>query len=71
LSLIAHGTEGTIETSTLWQASSDTTHMTWIYSLAWCAVALGLLVFDRNFWNKPPSALAEPLRAEMPLRSRK
>ena len=54
ITLIAHATEGTIETSTLWQAAGDTTRMTWLYCLVWCLVALGLLVFDRRFWTKPP-----------------
>ena len=53
LTLIAHATEGTIETSTLWSTAADTERMTWLYSLVWCLVALGLLVFDRRFWNRP------------------
>jgi hypothetical protein len=54
LTLIAHATEGTIETSTLWQSAADTTRLTWLYCLVWCLVALGLLVFDRRLWTKPP-----------------
>src|SRR5829696_5180800 len=57
LTLIAHATEGVIETSTLWQASADTTRMTWLYSLVWCAVAIGLLVFNRRFWTTPPAQI--------------
>jgi CAAX protease family protein len=57
LTLIAHATEGTIETSTLWQAGADTTRMTWLYSLVWCLVAIGLLVFNRRFWTKPPAQI--------------
>src|SRR5688572_3472045 len=52
LTLIAHATEGTIETSVLWSAVADTERMTWLYSLVWCLVALCLLVFDRRFWNR-------------------
>ena len=55
LTLIAHATNGTIETSTLWQAGADSTRMTWLYSLVWCLVAIGLLVFNRGFWTKPPA----------------
>jgi len=58
LTLIAHAAEGTVETSTLWQSSADTTQLTWLYSLTWCAVALALLVFDRKFWTKPPAAVS-------------
>jgi len=28
--------------------------MTWLYRLVWCLVAVGLLVFDRRLWTKPP-----------------
>jgi hypothetical protein len=57
LTLIAHATEGTIETSTLWQTSADTTRMTWLYCLVWCLVAIGLLVFNRRFWTQPPTQI--------------
>jgi hypothetical protein len=47
--LISHTAEGTIETSTLWQSSADTTWMTWLYGLVWCDRRVGLLVFNRRF----------------------
>jgi hypothetical protein len=59
LTLIAHATEGVIETSTLWQVTADTTRMTWLYSLLWCVVALALLLFDRRFWTRPPVLVDE------------
>ena len=70
LTLIAHATEGTIETSTLWQASADTTRMTWLYSLTWCLVALVLLVFDRRFWTRPPSTTPNVDRVTEPIGTR-
>jgi len=33
ITLIAHATEGTIETSTLWQADADMTRWAWLYGL--------------------------------------
>ena len=57
LTLIAHATNGTIETSTLWQAEADTTRIAWLYSLVWCLVAIGLLVSDRRLWTRPPAAV--------------
>ncbi len=69
LTLIAHATEGTIETSTLWQASADTARMTWLYSLVWCAVAVGLLVFNRRFWTSPPAEVDEQIDSGGPVRS--
>jgi uncharacterized protein len=59
ITLIAHATEGTIETSTLWQATADTTRMTWLYCLGWCLVALVLLAFNRQFWTRPAPSLDE------------
>ncbi len=64
LTLIAHATEGTVETSTLWLAEIDTTRMMWLNSLVWCAVVLGLLVFDRRFWTKPPGRIDNPARSD-------
>jgi hypothetical protein len=49
LTLIAHATNGTIETSTLWPAGADTTRMFWLGALVWCLFAIGLLVFNRSY----------------------
>ena len=56
-------TEGTIETSALWQDTADTIRMMWIDSLVWCAFAIGLLVFNRRFWTQPPAQVDGPDRA--------
>ena len=69
LTLIAHATEGVIETSTLWPDSADTGRMSVLYSLAWCAVALSLLVFDRRFWTRPPAPVDEGQRSAPPVGS--
>src|ERR687893_3073455 len=63
LTLIAHATEGVIESSTLWTAEVDTTRMIWIWTLLWCTVAVGLLVLDRRFWTRPPADVARPARS--------
>jgi CAAX protease family protein len=55
LTLIAHAANGTIETSTLWPAGADTTRMFWLGTLVWCLFAVGLLVFNRRFWTRPPA----------------
>ena len=67
LTLIAHATEGTIETSALWQDTADTIRMMWIDSLIWCAFAIGLLVFDRRLWTKPPAQVDNSHRAGTPV----
>jgi uncharacterized protein len=69
LTLIAHATEGTIETSTLWQAGADTTRMTWLYTLVWCLVAFALLVFDRRFWTRSPEVVGGAERSAEPVAS--
>jgi membrane protease YdiL (CAAX protease family) len=69
LTLIAHATDGTIETSTLWQDSGDTTRMASLCCLVWCLVAIGLLVFDRRLWTKPPAAVDDLDRPGTPVKS--
>ena len=69
LTLIAHASEGAIETSTLWPASADTSRMSVFYTLVWCTVALGLLVFDRKFWTRPPAPVDEVQRSATPVGS--
>jgi membrane protease YdiL (CAAX protease family) len=64
LTLIAHATEGAIETSTLWPAEVDATRMTWLNCLVWCAVVLGLLMFNRRFWTRPPARTNDPVFVE-------
>jgi hypothetical protein len=70
LTLIAHATEGTIETSTLWQSGADTTRMTWLYCLVWCLVAIGLLVFDRRLWIRPPGPVDDLNRVDARVESK-
>jgi hypothetical protein len=64
LTLIAHATNGTIETSTLWPAGADTTRMFWLGTLVWCLFAIGLLVFNRRFWTQPPAPVDDLDRAD-------
>ena len=40
ITLIAHATEGSINTSDLWQAGPDLTRETWLYVVVWSAVAV-------------------------------
>ena len=54
LTLIAHATEGAVDTGSLWSSDADTTRMMWLYSFTWCLLAVVLLVGDRRFWSSPP-----------------
>jgi membrane protease YdiL (CAAX protease family) len=63
LTLIAHGVEGGVETNDLWAPGADLERLNFTYAIVWCLVALGLLVFDRRFWNKTAPA-DPPAKAE-------
>jgi CAAX protease family protein len=79
LTLIAHATEGAVETNGLWPAGVDLERLNYLYATVWCLVALALLVFDRRFWTRRPGidppATDEPAvpahssPSEQPLRS--
>ena len=57
ITLIAHGTEGGVETNNLWGPGADLERLNFTYCATWCLVALTLLVLNRRFWTaKPPTA---------------
>jgi uncharacterized protein len=53
ITLIAHATEGSINTEDLWPAGSDLTRMLWLYLAVWVAVAAILLAASWRFWTRP------------------
>jgi CAAX protease family protein len=54
LTLIAHATEGAVDTGVLWADAADTARHMGLYSVTWVAVAVVLLVANRRFWTRPP-----------------
>ena len=50
ITLIAHGTEGSIETNDLWGPGADLTRLNYAYAAMWCLVGLGLVLVHRRFW---------------------
>lgn len=58
ITLIAHATEGSINTEDLWPTGTDATRETWLYVAVWCAVAIVLLIVSRRFWTSPAPAAA-------------
>jgi uncharacterized protein len=58
ITLIAHGTEGGVETNSLWGPGADLVRLNFVYATVWCLVALGLLVVQRRFWTQTASAEA-------------
>lgn len=64
LTLIAHGAEGGVQLNSFWGPGVDLDRLSWTYAVAWCLVALGLLIVDRRFWVRRPT---EPSSAGGPL----
>jgi len=60
VTLLAHATEGAVETRTLWTAAADNDRMTWSYVVLWLLVVLSLLVFNRSFWTQPSGRAVQP-----------
>jgi membrane protease YdiL (CAAX protease family) len=56
MTLMAHAAEGTIRLSAFGFAGADASRLPWLYTIVWCAVAIGLLVFDRTFWLARPGS---------------
>ena len=50
ITLIAHGTEGAVETNSLWGPGVDLVRLNYAYAAVWALVALSLLVLYRRFW---------------------
>ena len=51
MTVVAHAAEGTITLSALGFVGADDSRVPSLYTAAWCAVAVGLLVFDWQFWQ--------------------
>jgi len=49
MALVAHATEGSIQTEQLWTAGAAAARMSLLYAVVWCIVAIGLIIFDWQF----------------------
>ena len=58
MTIMAHATEGTIQTEAFWAAGAAAARMSLLYGAVWCVVAIGLIVFDRKAWRGPAPAPA-------------
>jgi uncharacterized protein len=66
MTLVTHAAEGTITLGALGFVAADQSRVTALYTAAWCAVAIGLLVFDWRFWrgrsrSPRPAVQGQPL----------
>jgi uncharacterized protein len=58
MTIVAHATEGTIQTGAFWSAGAAAARMSLLYGAVWCVVAIGMIVFDRQLWRGPAPAPA-------------
>jgi membrane protease YdiL (CAAX protease family) len=64
ITLIAHGTEGAVETNSLWGPGADLDRLNYVYAAVWCLVALVLLVLNHRFWTHQDPAEG-PVQADV------
>jgi uncharacterized protein len=58
MTIVAHATEGTVQTEAFWSAGSAAARMSLLYGAVWCAVAIGLVIFEGHLWRGPAPASA-------------
>jgi membrane protease YdiL (CAAX protease family) len=56
LTLIAHATEGSINTQTLWSAGPYADRVAWMWLISWTLLVVALLIFDRKAWRTAPES---------------
>jgi membrane protease YdiL (CAAX protease family) len=56
LPLIAHVTEGCVNTGGLWSAAVDAERYGWTWLVAWTLLVVALLIFDRKSWRTAPES---------------
>ncbi len=56
LPLIAHVTEGCVNTQALWSAGADADRLAWMWLISWGLLVVALLIFDRKSWRTAPES---------------
>jgi len=56
LPLIAHVTEGCVNTQALWPAGPNADREEWTWLIAWALLVMALLIFDRKSWRTAPES---------------
>ena len=56
LPLIAHVTEGCVNTQALWSAGPDADRHAWMWLISWGLLVVALLIFDRKSWRTAPES---------------
>ena len=58
MTIVMHAAEGTVQPGALWSAGGAQLQAGLLYSVVWCAVVIGLVIFDWRFWRGPAAAKA-------------
>jgi membrane protease YdiL (CAAX protease family) len=56
ITIVSHAAQGTITVGGLWSVGADLAQATLLYAVVASAIALGLVVFDRDAWRGPAAA---------------
>ncbi|HVD78929.1 MAG TPA: type II CAAX endopeptidase family protein [Propionibacteriaceae bacterium] len=56
LPLIAHVTEGCVNTGGLWPAGPDADRHAWMWLISWALLVVAVLIFDRKSWRTAPES---------------
>jgi uncharacterized protein len=56
LTLMAHVTEGSVNTGALWPAGPNADREAWTWLIAWALLVVALLIFDRKAWRTAPES---------------
>jgi uncharacterized protein len=65
LPLIAHVTEGCVNTQALWPAGPDADRETWTWLISWALLVVVLLIFDRKSWRTAPESAIDRVRGRI------
>ncbi len=66
--IVMHAAEGTISPAALWSAPAAAAQGALLYSVVYCAVAIGLVIFDWKAWRAPAPTRATTTPTVMPPR---
>ncbi|HEY6812436.1 MAG TPA: CPBP family glutamic-type intramembrane protease [Propionibacteriaceae bacterium] len=56
LTLIAHVTEGSVNSKALWLEGPAAERQEWMWMIAWALLVVALLIFDRKSWRTAPES---------------
>jgi len=64
MTLVAHAAEGVFfQVALAGFAGANATRIVWLYSALWCAVAIGVVIFDRSAWRSHMPAAPANVKA--------